>query len=167
MNRVHEMRRDLDNDLDTVQIWKPLTSRRFTIGLIVWLACQMVGAVHANQDPLPTVRELYLSADYEGALAVLDRLGRPTRDSHPELADYRVLCLLALDRRDEARQAIRAIVNGIRRIVCRTCRPPRACRRRFRTCARRCCPTSSSRCTPRPKRRSTNTIRLRPTPSIG
>ena len=88
-----------------------MTSRRIAIGLIVWLACQMVGAVYANQDPVSNVRELYLSADYEGALAVLDRLDRPTRDSHAELADYRVLCLLALDRRDEARQAIRAIVE--------------------------------------------------------
>ena len=71
----------------------------------------MVGAVYASQDPVPNVRELYLSADYEGALTVLDLLDRPTSDSHAELADYRVLCLLALDRRDEARQAIRAIVE--------------------------------------------------------
>jgi Gram-negative bacterial TonB protein C-terminal len=71
----------------------------------------MAGAVDANQDPVSNVRELYLSADYEGALAILDHLDRPTRDSHAELADYRVLCLLALDRRDEARQAIRAIVE--------------------------------------------------------
>lgn len=85
--------------------------RSITVGLIVWLVFQAVPPVHANQDPLPNVRELYLSADYEGALAVLDRLDRPTRDGHAELADYRVLCLLALDRRDEARQAIRAIVE--------------------------------------------------------
>jgi TonB family protein len=88
-----------------------LTSRRLAISLIVWLACQIAAAVYANQDPVSNVRELYLSADYEGALAVLDRLDRATRDSHAELADYRVLCLLALDRRDEARQAIRAIVE--------------------------------------------------------
>ena len=88
-----------------------MTSRRIAFGLIVWLVLQTVPLVHANQDPLPNVRELYQSADYEGALAVLDRLDRPTRDSHPELADYRVLCLLALDRRDEARLAIRAIVE--------------------------------------------------------
>jgi hypothetical protein len=88
-----------------------LIFRSITLGLIVWLVLQAVPPVHANQDPLPNVRELYLSADYEGALAVLDRLDRPTRDGHAELADYRVLCLLALDRRDEARQAIRAIVE--------------------------------------------------------
>jgi len=88
-----------------------LIFRSITVGLIVWLACQMVAALYANQDPVPNVRELYLSADYEGALTVLDLLDRPTSDRHAELADYRVLCLLALDRRDEARRAIRAIVE--------------------------------------------------------
>jgi Gram-negative bacterial TonB protein C-terminal len=88
-----------------------LSLRSITVGLIVWLVLQTVPPVFANQNPVPNVRELYLSADYEGALTVLDLLDRPTGASHAELADYRVLCLLALDRRDDARQAIRAIVE--------------------------------------------------------
>jgi TonB family protein len=89
---------------------KPLTIRRIAC-LIVWLACQAPGSVSANQDPLSTVRELYLSADYEGALGVIDRLDRDTQNTRTDIADYRVFCLLALERTDEARQAIKSIVE--------------------------------------------------------
>jgi hypothetical protein len=89
-----------------------LTIRGIALGVIVWLACQTTGLVHANQDPLSNVRELYLSADYEGALAALDRLGNETRPKQTDVADYRVLCLLALDHTDEARRAITSIVEA-------------------------------------------------------
>ena len=79
--------------------------------LIVWLTCLAAGSAVASQDALSTVRELYLSADYEGALAILDRLDGATRDAHTDFADYRVFCLLALERSDEARQAIQALVE--------------------------------------------------------
>ena len=80
--------------------------------MIVWLACQTAAPAYANQDILSKVRELYLSADYEGALAALDGLGSEAHTGPIEIADYRVLCLLALDRSDEAKQAIRAIVEA-------------------------------------------------------
>jgi TonB family protein len=101
----------LDKGLDTVQIGS-LSIRGFVAGLIVWLACQTAAPAYANQDTLSKVRELYLSADYEGALAALSSLGNEAHTGPIEIADYRVLCLLALDRSDEAKQAIRAIVEA-------------------------------------------------------
>jgi protein TonB len=88
-----------------------LTLRRIALGLIVWLVCQTTGPVHANQDAFSNVRELYLSADYEGTLAALDHLGDEARAKQTDVADYRVLCLLALDRSNEARKAITSIVE--------------------------------------------------------
>lgn len=104
---------ELELRLTTVRIrfrLKPLTIRRIAC-LIVWLACQATGSVYANQDALSTVRELYLSADYEGALAILDRVDRESPDKRLDVADYRLFCLLALDRTEEARQAIQSIVE--------------------------------------------------------
>jgi TonB family protein len=89
-----------------------LSIRGIVAGLIVWLACQTAAPAYANQDTLSRVRELYLSADYEGALAALDALGGEAHNGPIEMADYRVLCLLALDRSDEAKQAIRTIVEA-------------------------------------------------------
>jgi|KBSSwiS6_1023812.scaffolds.fasta_scaffold02179_2 TonB family protein len=84
---------------------------RIAAVLAIGLAC-FVHPVVANQDALSKVRELYLSADYENALAMLDRLGNGGSVSDPEAADYRVFCLLALDRGEEARQAIKAILEA-------------------------------------------------------
>ena len=88
-----------------------MANRRFLLGLLVWLACQFPQAVHGNQNSLVRARELYLSADYEGALAVLDTLRRDRGDTPPAVAEYRLFCLFALDRVDEARQVIRTIVE--------------------------------------------------------
>jgi TonB family protein len=84
---------------------------RIAAVLAIGLACFAHSAV-ANQDALSKVRELYLSADYENALATLDRLESGASVSDPEAADYRVFCLLALDRGEEARQAIKAILEA-------------------------------------------------------
>jgi TonB family protein len=88
-----------------------LTIRRSVAGVLVWLACQTALPIFANQDPLAAVRELYLAADYEGALATIDGLDADTR-KRTEVADYRVLSLLALDRTEEARAAITSIVES-------------------------------------------------------
>jgi TonB family protein len=84
--------------------------RGIVVSLIVGLAFQSV-FIHANQDALSTVRELYLSADYEGALSAIERLGDDAAHSE-EIADYRILCLLALDRTDAAQQAIASVVDA-------------------------------------------------------
>jgi TonB family protein len=88
------------------------TSHRIAFVLMAWLAAfQTTNA--ANPDALARAKELYLAASYDEALAVLDNL----RDGSPgntetEVAQYRVFCLLALERGDEARKAIEAIVQA-------------------------------------------------------
>ena len=67
------------------------------------------------QDSLTAARELYSSASYEEALAVLNRLrastvpGVPGEES-PAIEQYRAFCLLALGRSDEAYKAIEALI---------------------------------------------------------
>ena len=77
--------------------------------LIAWTCC--VRPVVAG-DTLAQARQLYASAAYDEALAVLERLepdavGMDTT----AIAQYRVFCLLALDRHDEARRTIAAMLN--------------------------------------------------------
>ena len=70
-------------------------------------------AVFAD-DSLASARELYASAAYEDALAMLGRLNMkelPSNDGR--VADqYRALCLLALGKTAEASQAIEAVVSA-------------------------------------------------------
>lgn len=71
-------------------------------------------AAGAGADTLATARELYASAAYEDALAVLNRLptaGRPAEEVRAA-EQYRALCLLALGRTAEAEQAIETVVGG-------------------------------------------------------
>jgi TonB family protein len=66
------------------------------------------------QDSLSAARELYASAAYEDALAVLSRLNAAgLRPDDGRTADqYRALCLLALGKTSEAALAIEAVVAG-------------------------------------------------------
>jgi hypothetical protein len=63
------------------------------------------------QDTLSTARDLYTSAAYEDALAVLNRL-EPNVQASDRLAvnQYRAFCLVALRRTTEADQAIEAVL---------------------------------------------------------
>jgi tetratricopeptide (TPR) repeat protein len=66
----------------------------------------------AADDSLNVARELYASANYEDALAMLNRL-RPPSGGIPEdraVEQYRALCLLALGRNVEAQRAIEVVV---------------------------------------------------------
>jgi hypothetical protein len=66
-----------------------------------------------NVDSIDAARELYASARYDEALAVLNGLGG-SNSSAPEkkvIEQYRSLCLLALGRADEAEAAIAAVVR--------------------------------------------------------
>jgi TonB family protein len=74
----------------------------------------LVAAMFAvGEDSLATARELYASAAYEDALAVLNTLpaNRPA-DELRAAEQYRALCLLALGRALEAETAIAAVVSG-------------------------------------------------------
>jgi TonB family protein len=64
------------------------------------------------QDSVAAARDLYASAAYEDALAVLNRLpesGRPA-DETRAIEQYRAFCLLALGRTGEAERAIETVV---------------------------------------------------------
>jgi hypothetical protein len=67
---------------------------------------------HAQEGDLAAARELYASASYDDALAVLNRL---RSSDHPPgqsraIEQYRALCLLALGRAADAQEAIEAVV---------------------------------------------------------
>ena len=69
----------------------------------------------SQENPLATARELYATARYDEALAVLNGM-RPTNSNTPtdvkSIEQYRSLCLLALGRGLEAEAAIAAVVNA-------------------------------------------------------
>jgi hypothetical protein len=71
------------------------------------------GPVYAQQSgPLSAARDLYASARYDEALAVLN--GLPVSGESPDrksIQQYRSLCLLALGRGPEAENAIAAVVT--------------------------------------------------------
>ena len=65
------------------------------------------------QESIAAARELYVAANYEGALGVLSRLDSPSSPPSDRMAinQYRAFCLLALGRAPEAEQAIEAVVT--------------------------------------------------------
>ena len=84
---------------------------RFGAWLVAALVLAAVEAV-AAQDSLTAARDLYASAAYEDALAVLNRLRGTDHpaDEARSIEQYRAFCLLALGRADEAERAIEAVV---------------------------------------------------------
>lgn len=91
-------------------------TRRTITAAVPYLLTAMfaASAAQAGQDSLTGARELYASAEYEQALASLNRLratGVATEDV-PAVEQYRALCLLALGRSDEAEDAIAAVVSA-------------------------------------------------------
>jgi len=85
-------------------------ARRFAVALASWF---LVASGVAGQDALTRAKDLYASAAYDDALAVLDQLKLDS--SSPDVVEagqYRAFCLLALGRNDEGRKAIAAIVEA-------------------------------------------------------
>jgi len=86
---------------------------RIKVGMLTSLAAivMMVAPVRAEQDSVAAARDLYASAAYEDALAILNRLpGSGRVDEKQTIEQYRAFCLLALGRSAEAEQAIEMIV---------------------------------------------------------
>jgi len=80
--------------------------------VIVLLLAVCAGIVSASGESLDRAKSLYASAAYDEALTVLDQLsGSPAPDDSTSVAAYRVYCLLALDRQDEARAIIDRILH--------------------------------------------------------
>ena len=78
---------------------------------IAWLVFASVA--DAGDDTIDRVKDLYRSAAYEEALAVLDQMAKDPESGRPvEVREYRLLCLIALERRIEAREAIASMVNA-------------------------------------------------------
>jgi hypothetical protein len=80
------------------------------------MAVVLTSGVLAQSEPassLDAARELYASADYRGALEILDRLSAAdsTRPDRPTIDLYRAFCLIALKRAGEADEAIVAMIT--------------------------------------------------------
>jgi len=86
-------------------------ARRFAVALAS--AFLVAASDIADQDALTRAKDLYASAAYDDALAVLDQLKLDS--SSPDVVEagqYRAFCLLALGRSDEGRKAIAGIVEA-------------------------------------------------------
>ncbi|HJZ77649.1 MAG TPA: TonB family protein [Vicinamibacterales bacterium] len=91
---------------------KPLLSSAWIGSAVVALVLTTTGAAAAQDNDITAARELYASAAYEDALAMLNRLrssDRPASQSRV-IEQYRAFCLLALGRPNDAEQAIEAVV---------------------------------------------------------
>lgn len=82
--------------------------------LFVVVAVLCVGVARAvAQDDIVRARELYAAASYEEALDLLDNVqARTPGFAPPDIQQYRAFCLLALQRNDEAKQAIEMVYTA-------------------------------------------------------
>jgi hypothetical protein len=75
--------------------------------------CLALGAVvRADDDPLDRAKELYRTAAYDEALGILDTISTTAASDNLEVNEFRVFCLVALDRKEEARNAITALITA-------------------------------------------------------
>jgi len=89
-----------------------MSRRKFGVLTSLVAMLLMAATVRAEQDSVAAARDLYASAAYEDALAVLNRLpgsGRPV-DETRTIEQYRAFCLLALGRAAEADHAIETVI---------------------------------------------------------
>ena len=97
----------------------PHLSGSLLVSLAATVACvamlgQRAAAAPLQDDPLAAAQELYTNAAYQDALGALDRLAENPAASPRERATihhYRALCLLALNRPQDATAAIEAMVG--------------------------------------------------------
>jgi len=87
-----------------------MTIRRFSGCAVALLLVGLApAAIVGAQDPLARAKDFYAAANYEEALKVLN--GLPPKGRATEIEAYRVYCLLALGRNQDATTAIEAIVR--------------------------------------------------------
>jgi len=72
------------------------------------VVCLLTNAPAFAQDALQPVKELYASAAYEDALAALGKVDSPA--ASPDAEQYRVFCLVALGRLDDAEQVVQGLL---------------------------------------------------------
>jgi hypothetical protein len=80
-----------------------------TLAAILW-SSSVIGITASAE--LDRAKELYRTASYDEALSVLDALAGGEGEDSTEIYEYRVFCLVALDRREEAEQAMAALVTA-------------------------------------------------------
>jgi hypothetical protein len=85
-------------------------ARRIAVALVSGF---LVASDVVGQDALTRAKDLYASAAYDDALAVLDQLKLDSSSPDAvEAGQYRAFCLLALGRSEEGRKAIAGIVEA-------------------------------------------------------
>jgi len=81
--------------------------------LVATLLAVAVSVSAAASDELARAKDLYRSASYDEALTALDQLaGETSGPVQVEASEYRIFCLIALDRKPEARVIIESMVKG-------------------------------------------------------
>jgi protein TonB len=88
-------------------------TRRTSLVLVAWCLSLGVTLEAAAQDSISSARDLYASAAYEDALAVLNRIpsGQRSADDTRAIEQYKAFCLLALGRTSEAERSIESLVS--------------------------------------------------------
>lgn len=84
--------------------------KRISAALVLAAAIAAPAAAQTDSSPLATARDLYASARYDEALAVLNGMRPAETADRKSIEQYRSLCLLALGRGTEAEGAIAAVV---------------------------------------------------------
>ena len=81
--------------------------------LLATIAILAVSTFAAASDELARAKDLYRSASYDEALVALNEIASGTTGAvRSEANEYRLFCLIALDRKAEARSAIESMVNS-------------------------------------------------------
>jgi tetratricopeptide (TPR) repeat protein len=87
------------------------SSRYASVSVLAAVLTFGVAGAAAGDDSLNVARELYASANYEDALAMLNRIRTPAGAADDRAVErYRALCLLALGRSIEAQKAIEIVI---------------------------------------------------------
>jgi hypothetical protein len=80
-----------------------------SLAFVTLLAAHSAAA--ASNELLLRAEGLYKNAEYEEALLALDQMATdPASADYVEASEYRVFCLIALDRKDDARRALETLV---------------------------------------------------------
>ena len=85
---------------------------RLSCAILVWLVLGLASASAQSNQPLDDAKTLYDSASFDEALQLLDGLGRTQPETDvEEVQRYRALCLLALNRTNDAQKAIEIVFS--------------------------------------------------------
>jgi len=85
---------------------------RLSCAILVWLVLGLASASAQSNQPLDDAKTLYDSASFDEALQLLDGLGRTQPETNvEEVQRYRALCLLALNRTNDAQKAIEIVFS--------------------------------------------------------